>query len=413
MVSEMPKQLTTDTAIRKWTISKNEETYGCGGRLALYVRGYLSGRKTFYWRGKTWLKLGDYPALSLADARELALACSKHSKLGVSSQELAKAIVIRTKASDFAEAIRTVSDEGEQTELVRTYDDVFNEWYQRNSTRLWQDGPSRRRPLSMHQIWVPEEIKQLPIQDIKRQDVFRLIQRMFDEVHDSAGKQLGYMARVFEYAINAGYTDVNPCPPRKAFEAGVKEVKPHAFLPYDRMPELWNWIATRDFSPATALAMKTVMLTGHRISVVVQAQWEHFDIESGCWTVPARQTSDKTTSGLMKSGREFRVTFPEEFFSCLLQLKQEGPFVFPSPTTQGHVTPNATLKAFKAFDIRITNHGFRNSIKTWGRSQGIQDFIMDAYVDHSLTGLDKSYRREDLSVELSQTTAKLFEFLRN
>lgn len=124
---EMPKLLTTDTAIRKWTISKNEETYGCGGRLALFVRGYLSGRKTFYWRGKTWLKLGDYPALSLADARELSIACSKHSKLGVTSDVLAKAIAIRTKASDFAQAIRAVSDEGAQPELVRTYHDVLSD----------------------------------------------------------------------------------------------------------------------------------------------------------------------------------------------------------------------------------------------------------------------------------------------
>lgn len=409
----MPKQLATDTAIRKWTISKNEETFSCGGRLGLYVRGYLSGLKTFYWRNKTWLKLGEYPELSLAEARELAIACSKHSKLGVSSDVLAKAIAIRAKSDDLAHAVRKVLLEDARPELVRTYHDVFSEWYQRNSTRLWQDGPSRRRPLSMHQVWVPDEIKRLPIQDIKRQDVFRLIQRMFDDVHDSAGKQLGYMARVFEYANNAGYIDFNPCPPRKAFEAGVKAVKPHAFLPYDRMPELWKWIATRGFSPATALAMKTVMLTGHRISVVVQARWEHIDIEGGCWTVPARQSSDKTTSGLMKSGREFRVTFPEEFFSCLLQLRQESPFVFPSPTTQGHVTPNATLKAFKAFDNGITNHGFRNAIKTWGRSQGIQDFVMDAYVDHSLTGLDKSYRREDLTEELSRTTVKLYEFLRS
>lgn len=408
----MPRQLTTDTAIRKWTIVKNEETFSCGGRFGLYVRGYLSGRKTFYWRKKTWLKLGDYPDLSFAEARELAIACSKHSKRGVSSSELSQALSNRMNSGGLDRALQDLAFESARPHRVRTYDEVFNEWYQRNSVRLWQYGPTRMRPLSLHQKWVPDEIKCLPIKDVKRQDIFRLIQKMFEEVHASAGKQLGYMARIFEYAINAGYTEANPCPPLKAFEAGARVVKPYGYLPYERMPELWSWIATRSFSPATALAMKTVMLTGHRIGVVVNARWEHVNKETGSWTVPARKASDKTTSGLMKSGREFSVVFPEDFFSDLLEIEDGGPFIFPSPITQGHVTPHATLKGFKAFDQVITNHGFRNSIKTWGRAHGIQDFVMDAYVDHSLTGLDKSYRREDLTVELSQTTAQLYEFLR-
>jgi len=105
------------------------------------------------------------------------------------------------------------------------------------------------------------------------------------------------------------------------------------------------------------------------------------------------------------------IILPEPFLQELLKIRVDSPFNFPSPTTQGHVTPNATLKAFKRYDDKITNHGFRNSIKIWGRNEGYPDYVMDAYVDHGLKGLDKSYRREDLTIKIEQVTQNLLSFL--
>ena len=43
--------------------------------------------------------------------------------------------------------------------------------------------------------------------------------------------------------------------------------------------------------------------------------------------------------------------------------------------------------------------------------KGYPDYLMDAYVDHALKGLDKSYRREDLTIKIEQITQNLFSFL--
>lgn len=237
------------------------------------------------------------------------------------------------------------------------------------------------------------------------------MQDMFRNAHVSASKQLGYIGRVFEYAINSGYAETNPVPPRRAFEAVAPPKKAHGYLEYGRMPELWKWIDGRSLSIHTKFAMKTVMLTGHRISVVLQAKWDHIDLGTGVWTVPPRHRSDKETTGVMKSGRQFSMKFPENYLKQLIAIKTNSPFIFPSPTTQGYITPNATLKAFKRYDKRITNHGFRNSIKIWGRNEGFPDYLMDAYVDHGLHGLDKSYRREDLSAQIENAIERLLEFV--
>ena len=405
----MSKQLTTDISIRTWKVAKDSDTYGCGNRSGLYVRGYINQKKSMYWRSNTWIKLGDYPDLTLAEAREYVILCKKGRKQGKSSKEIKIALAASVSPDDFFENLNKSSNINNLA--TATYGKVFDEWYNAKANILWQDGPSRRRPMAMHQHWVPDQLKNKPISFVKRQDIFPFMETMFNRAYASAGKQLGYMRRVFEFAINSGYANTNPVPPRKAFETVAPPQTAHGYLTYERMPELWKWIENRSLSEPTKFAMKTVMLTGHRVSVVVQAQWDHIDQETGTWTVPSRKSNDKQTTGKMKSGRPFTVTLPKPYINELLKIRTNSPFVYPSPTTQGYVTPNATLKAFKRYDGNITNHGFRNSIKIWGRNEGFPDYIMDAYVDHSLKGQNRSYRREDLTPQLAEVTQKLYLFL--
>jgi hypothetical protein len=62
--------LSSDVAIRKWRPAIDGEARSTGGRDGLYVRGWRSGSKAFYFRTETWLKIGEYPDTSLAKARE-------------------------------------------------------------------------------------------------------------------------------------------------------------------------------------------------------------------------------------------------------------------------------------------------------------------------------------------------------
>ena len=119
--------------------------------------------------------------------------------------------------------------------------------------------------------------------------------KMFNEASDSAGKQLGYMRRVFEFAINSGYANTDPVSPRGAFENVAPDKKPDGYLEYQRMPDLWTWIEGRKLARHTKFAMKTVMLTGHRASVVIQAKWDQFNLETSVWMVPHRENIEEET----------------------------------------------------------------------------------------------------------------------
>ena len=131
----MSKQLTTDTSIRKWKVSKDNETFSCGNRSGLYIRGYSNHKKAFYWRSDTWIKLGDYPSLTLAEAREFVSFCKRAKKQGKSVKAIQVALAASLSADDFLDNLNKTSNL--VTFVNATYDDVFTEWYSAKATKLW------------------------------------------------------------------------------------------------------------------------------------------------------------------------------------------------------------------------------------------------------------------------------------
>ncbi|WP_445810258.1 Arm DNA-binding domain-containing protein [Yoonia sp.] len=82
--------LATDLAIRRWKPTKDGEAVGTGGRTGLYVRGWKTGTKAFYFRAKTWIKLGDYPDTTLAMARELSTVAKRLAREGFGVEALSR-----------------------------------------------------------------------------------------------------------------------------------------------------------------------------------------------------------------------------------------------------------------------------------------------------------------------------------
>lgn len=413
--------LLTDTAIKNWKPTKERETKPCGGRDSLYVRATLSGSKTFYWRKGSFYKLGDYPTLSLSRARVMATLCNERVREGLAPEQVIAAMRGAPTVSEVAnltpEEINSapksrVRSKAPKTAGNPTFDSVFHEFYAVYAESNLQAGPSRKQPLSLYRDHVPAAFKSKPVREIQRADIFPWMLRLLQTKHETGRRLRSQLERIFEYAINCGYVDLNPTPSRRAFEIKKPKPKPHGTLDYTRLPELWRWLDDRQFMPQTKMAIRLLILSAHRVGVVLAAKWEHFDLQAGTWTIPER--TDNVTPGLMKSGRAHTTTLPKPFLAELEQLRSNSPYLFQSDSAAGYITENAVLKALQEFDSGITAHGFRNTFKTWARSEGVPDWIADAYVDHSLKGLDRSYRREDVArvlAECAKVTEKLFSYV--
>ena len=98
--------LATDLAIRKWKPVKDGEAIGTGGRTGLYIRGWKSGAKAFYFRAKTWIKLGDYPDTSLAMARELSITAKRLVREGFGVDALRRGFANATTATELEAVVR-------------------------------------------------------------------------------------------------------------------------------------------------------------------------------------------------------------------------------------------------------------------------------------------------------------------
>lgn len=409
--------LTTDLAIRRWKPEKDGEAIGTGGRTGLYVRGWKTGTKAFYFRAKTWIKLGDYPDVSLATARELSAVSKRMVKEGYGVDALRRGFANASTATELEAIVRGEMLAGltaTGATNAPTYHDLWHEWYQGRKAKL-QEGPSRRRPEAIHLHHVKPVLGDRPITEIRRREIFGLLEPLFRTKPVTAGHALGHIRAVFERAANKELIEADPTPQKSAFADAVahREVKHHGTLSPDKMPVLWQWLNTTDASDAAKLAILTAMTTGHRIGVIVNAEWQHIDEAKGVWTVPAR--TDRATPGRMKSGREYTLRLPAPLLGRLSALKHDPKqkYVFESPTTTGPISPNAILKTLKRFDQDLTAHGFRNAIKGWCRSATppVPDHIADAFCDHSLRGLDASYRRGDTSRERAELAARLYEFV--
>ncbi|EDM70692.1 site-specfic recombinase, phage integrase family protein [Roseobacter sp. AzwK-3b] len=413
--------LSSDVAIRKWRPSKDGEARSTGGRDGLYIRGWRSGSKVFYFRTETWLKIGEYPNTSLAKARELAIVAKRLKKEGFGKAALVRGFANAKTASDLDGIVRGEILSGLASgELVRvlTYDEMWQQWFADVEPTL-QAGPSRRRPRAIHEQHVSPVIGTRPLTEIRRREIFDLLAPLFRSIPVTAGHALGHINKVFELAIVKELCEANPTPPRASFPKRITKKKHHGTLPASKMPELWEWLQTTNTSEALKAAVLTAMVTGHRISVIVNAEWAHIDMQTGVWTVPERD--DKSTQGRMKSGRAYSLRLPQALLDKILSLKPQEDdshaaktkYVFASPMGRGGLTPNAVLKSLKRFDPSLTTHGFRNAIKEFCRitDPPIPDHIADAFCDHSLKGLDASYRRRDTSEERAQLAERLMAYV--
>ena len=92
--------------------------------------------------------------------------------------------------------------------------------------------------------------------------------------------------------------------------------------------------------------------------------------------------------------------------------KEPTNFLFSSPYRRSSpVSETAVRKCLKATNHEVAFHGFRNAIKIWGKNNGFDRDLMDAYCQHGLKGLDRSYRREDTLEARYEVTKRLTEFV--
>ena len=413
------KVLSTSKEVQNWSASRKGEIVRISGTTGLYLKGQLTGHKSYVLRKyNKWATLGSCPAMSLKQARDLAALVSakwteKDDKDRI-DQALRKSLGDKNQfISTFDMSIHPAQGSG-ASEV--TIDDLMQLYLEKHEPTLVQ-GPSRRRPRSLYNYHFKEEFGSRRLVDVGRGDLFRHLSKVYEAKFDTGKKLRGVLNGALDMACDLEWLEFNPMPSSRSLPKRLTKPRPHKTIEHFYLPSLWQSVRQSTSSNVVKAVILVGMTTALRFSVINKVRHKDLNLETGEWGI--NEIEGPNTEYRIKSGEKFDLWLPQQLLAVVKELLPEleqdfGPndWVFKSPIKPTvPVTDTSINKCLKATGYNLTFHGFRNAIKIWGKNNGFDRDLMDAYCQHGLKGLDKSYRREDTLQARYEVTKKLTSFV--
>ena len=291
---------------------------GYGGHgLSLLVTPRKSGGLSKTWAQaispngtKTSLGLGSYPVVTLAMARERALANARAIAEGRDPRRRFQQVPTFAQANETVVAIHARHWKSERTE---------GQWR-----------------ASMRDYVLPR-LARKRVDAVTTADVMAVLLPIWSTKRVTADRVRQRIGAVMKWAVAQGYRDDNPA--GNAISAALPKAavrKQHMrALPHAEVGAALARVKGSGAYRGTVLAFEFLVLTAARAGEVRNARWEQIDRAGAVWTIPAER---------MKAGREHRVPLSPRALEVLdgaAELFDGQGLVFPSPT--GRVLNHATL----------------------------------------------------------------------
>lgn len=198
------------------------------------------------------------------------------------------------------------------------------------------------------------------INQIQAPEILQIIKKI--EARGSleiAKRTLSRCGMVMKYAIAHGYRYDNPAGDL-VYALKNKRVKNLASLTASEMPEFLRKVRKYPSDAQTHHAIILIMLTGVRVSELLQAKWDEFDLEGRKWDIPEER---------MKNGLPHRVPLTDMIIAELqaLRLTHNQDLLFPHRlNNKKPMRSESILAVIKrcGYAGRMTTHGFRSLFST-------------------------------------------------
>ncbi|EEY90467.1 site-specific recombinase, phage integrase family [Acinetobacter lwoffii SH145] len=272
--------------------------------------------------------LGPYPDLSLKKARELAYELKHRYSRSVLHED-----------------------------LKPYFEEVAEDWFN-NQKETWSSKHISNVRASLDELYIALANKR--INQIQAPEILQIIKKI--EARGSleiAKRTLSRCGMVMKYAIAHGYRYDNPAGDL-VYALKNKRVKNLASLSASEMPEFLRRIKAYPADAQTHHAIVLIMLTGVRVSELLQARWEEFDLEGRKWDIPEER---------MKNRLSHRVPLTDMMIAELqaLRLTHNQELLFPHRLNNKEPMRSESILAVikrSGYAGRMTTHGFRSLFST-------------------------------------------------
>lgn len=317
----------------------------------LRLRVGAGGAKTWIFRARTRdrminKKLGAYPGMKLAEARDAALRL-----------------------------ISAIARDGSAEALDRTFGAVAKYWIEKVAKPNNNSWRNQERMLERHILPVWQNRK---VASIRRGEVRDLLDGLEGAVLPN--RVLVLVKTIFRYALSRDWIDYSPAD-------GIK--KPNVERERDRVLTMTEvrliWDAADLLGYPFGPYVQMLTLTAQRRTEVASMRWADIDLDLAMWTIPAENT---------KAERRHFVPLSPLAVETLKQLPRLGLHVF---TTDGetHMTNYAKLKGRLDGFIAATGnavepwrlHDLRRAAATHMVRLGAREEVVGRVLNHAVKGL--------------------------
>jgi integrase len=237
-------------------------------------------------------RIGDYPALSLAKARQIAREWREDLRQGIDP-----------KAKE-AERRRQ-----EQRRRADTFAAVFGAYADERLSTL-RTGADVKRAIEAH---VVTQWGERPLTDIRRADVNELVRELRKGAPIRANRVLAYLKTFFGWCVDQDLIEASPA---AAVKRPSKEVKRDRVLTDAEIRAIWE--ACGELG-AFGRAFRFMLATGQRRSEVGEMTWREIDRSNQLWTLSRERT---------KADRAHEVPLSSLALSIIDDCPRLGEYVF-------------------------------------------------------------------------------------
>lgn len=347
------------------------------------------------------MTLGQYPDMSLADARSEAEVFKRDLRQGIDP---------------------LIAKQRQKWTGITSVNDLFEDWYKNDlAPRLKHPNI----PARIYRNEIKPVIGELKIQDVTALDVREVIQRVRNSDRPTiANDTLGYMRQLFKHALKLELTANNPAAPFTVNDAGGLEKTRKRALELDEVQEVFKVFRNNlnSFGRDNYLACSLFLILGNRKSELCEAEWHEFDFENEVWHLDR-----------VKNGHPISIPLPTQAIKLLNELKVRSlgsAYVFPARRRSGlpHMGKDTLNRAITKLFGReagrktqppnqmgdmehFTVHDLRRTFRSLAASVGTQNHVARLCINHRQRGVDGIYDRYEYFKERKLAHQKVADLL--
>ncbi len=348
----------------------------------LRVRSTATGKKVFFYRYRArdgalrQIKLGEFGAMTLAEARKAVLKRKMEREQGIDPQ------LEKRRDRD-----KQRSERAAERQANYTVGDLIEQYIE-------EDLAKQKRGAEGERLLRRELLPKLghrPATAITRNELReQVIRPVLSRAPRVATQLLSRIRCAYNHAAEQGRIPDDFVSPVLGLK-GAAQVRRKRVLTDSELAVFMKWLPNSPYSRSIRDAISLMLCTGCRSGEIVAARWRDIDLDRSTWMILET-----------KNGEPHSVTLPTQAVDLLKQRQGiDDVFVFPTPRGGKHIAQkaiglaqyNARKDCIDPIEMPWTTHDLRRTVATGLARLGCPRVVQDRILNHVDNSVGAIYDR--------------------